>query len=178
MSAVPVNNEEADRVLRQKRRARGPSACYPCKKRKVKCDGSVPCQTCRKRQHPQICTYHRSMHPQRASMAAPVQDETARSALPVCPGEAARVSSEPSSLPDETSKNYVYSGDNSFVSILGSRASGAHDSVAGELTSVLGLQNTFNIYPFMDSKTPHDRWKLLLAVLPQRAEVLKYTPIC
>ncbi|KID82237.1 phenylacrylic acid decarboxylase [Metarhizium guizhouense ARSEF 977] len=174
MRAVTVNNEEADRVLRQKRRARGPSACYPCKKRKVKCDGSVPCQTCRKRQHPQICTYDLSMHPQRASMAASVQDDTTRSALPVGPGEAGRVSSEPSSLPDENSKNYVYSGDNSFVSILGSRASGANDSVAGELTSVLGLQNTFDIYPFMDSKTPHDRWKLLLAVLPQRAEVLKF----
>lgn len=76
--------------------------------------------------------------------------------------------------PDDPSKNYVYSGDNSVVSILRLRASNANDSVAREVGSVLGLQNTFNSYPFMDSKTPHERWHSLLGILPQRAEVLKY----
>ncbi|OQD80076.1 hypothetical protein PENANT_c039G11444 [Penicillium antarcticum] len=46
--------------------------------------------------------------------------------------------------------------------------------MAREVGSVLGLQNTFSIYPFMDQKTPHDRWKSLLSVLPQRNEVLKF----
>lgn len=76
--------------------------------------------------------------------------------------------------PDTSSKNYVYSGDNSVVSILRSRASDATDSVAREVGSVLGLQNTFSTYPFMNSKTPHERWRSLLGVLPQRNEVLKY----
>jgi hypothetical protein len=76
--------------------------------------------------------------------------------------------------PDDASKNYVYSGDNSVVSILRLRASDANDSVAREVGSVLGLQNTFNSYPFMDSKTPHERWRSLLGILPQRTEVLKY----
>lgn len=75
---------------------------------------------------------------------------------------------------DDASKNYVYSGDNSVVSILRLRTSDANDSVAREVGSVLGLQNTFNAYPFMDSKTPHERWRSLLEILPQRTEVLKY----
>lgn len=75
---------------------------------------------------------------------------------------------------DDASKDYVYSGDNSVVSILRLRASDANDSVAREVGSVLGLQNTFNAYPFMDSKTPHERWRSLLEILPQRTEVLKY----
>ncbi|KAJ5160748.1 uncharacterized protein N7482_007752 [Penicillium canariense] len=76
--------------------------------------------------------------------------------------------------PEDGSKNYVYSGDNSVVSILRLRASDANDSLAREVGSVLGLQNTFNSYPFMDSKTPRERWKSLLSVLPQRAEILKF----
>jgi hypothetical protein len=64
-------------------------------------------------------------------------------------------------------------GDNSVVSILRLRASDANESVAREVGSVLGLRNTFNNYPFMDSKTPLERWKALLTVMPQRSEVLK-----
>lgn len=33
--------EEVDEILRKKRKFRGGKACYPCAKRKVKCDSSV-----------------------------------------------------------------------------------------------------------------------------------------
>lgn len=163
MSAV--SQDQADRVLQLKSREREAHACYPCKKRKVKCDGGQPCRTCQKRKHPEICTYTLT-HSRRRSAS---RHSVARSASPKSPA----VASNEQSRPDDSSKNYVYSGDNSVVSILRMRASDVNESVAREVGSVLGLQNTFSNYTFMDSKTPLDRWKSLLTVMPQRAEVLK-----
>ncbi|KAJ5689836.1 transcriptional regulator family: Fungal Specific TF [Penicillium macrosclerotiorum] len=171
MSAV--SQDEADRVLRLKSRERETHACYPCKKRKVKCDGNRPCRTCQRRNHPQICTYNLSRHSRRRSSVSARQN-ISRSASPTTAPASENGITGISSRPDDGLKNYVYSGDNSVVSILRLRASDANESVARELGSVLGLQNTFSNYPFMDSKTPHERWKSLLGVLPQRTEVLKY----
>lgn len=70
-------------------------------------------------------------------------------------------------------KEYIFSGDNSVVSILRQRTQDANGSMAREVGSVLGLQNTYNSYPFMDSKTPQEQWSSLLQILPQRKEVLK-----
>ncbi|KAJ5138149.1 hypothetical protein N7526_004382 [Penicillium atrosanguineum] len=165
MSAV--SQAQADRVLRLKSREREAHACYPCKKRKVKCDGTQPCRTCQKRKHPEICTY--ALPQRRRSVSR--QSIAARSASPASPP--ANLNYE-ETRPEDNSKNYVYSGDNSVVSILRLRTSDANESVAREVGSVLGLQNTFNNYPFMDSKTPLERWRSLLSVLPQRSEVLKF----
>ncbi|KAJ5432378.1 Transcription factorfungi [Penicillium daleae] len=164
------SQDEVDRVLRLKSRERESHACYPCKKRKVKCDGTQPCKTCQRRKHPQICTYELS-HSRRRSAS---HREITRSASPASPRAVGDDNTERTARPEDSSKNYVYSGDNSVVSILRLRASDANESVAREVGSVLGLQNTFNSYPFMDSKTPRDRWKALLGVLPQRNEVLKF----
>lgn len=163
MSAI--SQGEADRVLHLKSREREAHACYPCRKRKVKCDGGQPCHTCQKRKHPEICTYALS-HSRRRSASG---QSVARSASPRSPAVA---SNEPA-RPDDRSKDYVYSGDNSVVSILRLRASDANESVAREVGSVLGLRNTFSNYPFMESKTPLERWKALLTVMPRRSEVLK-----
>lgn len=161
-----ISQDEADRVLGLKSREREPHACYPCRKRKVKCDGTRPCRSCQKRKHPEICTYALSQSRRRSA--------SHHSVVPsVSPSSPANASNEPARS-DGSSKNYVYSGDNSVVSILRSRASDADESMAREVGSVLGLQNTFNNYPFMDPKTPLGRWKSLLTVLPQRSEILKY----
>ncbi|KAJ5477904.1 hypothetical protein N7530_003413 [Penicillium desertorum] len=161
-----VSQGEADRVLQLKSREREAHACYPCRKRKVKCDGCQPCRTCQKRKHPEICTYSLS-HSRRRSAS---RHSVARSASPRSPA----VASSQQARPDDSSKNYVYSGDNSVASILRMRASDVNESVAREVGSVLGLQNTFSNYTFMDSKTPLERWQSLLTVMPQRSEVLKF----
>ncbi|KAJ6004022.1 hypothetical protein N7499_000087 [Penicillium canescens] len=176
---MSVSHDEVHRVLHLKRQEREPKACYPCRKRKVKCDGSQPCRTCQKRDHPHICTFDVPRGPRRRQGSQ--ASANAQSAASVSPR---RIQSEvrnpaetstPASLrPDDAVKNYVYSGDNSLVSILRSRASDSNESMAREVGSVLGLQNTFSFYPFMDPKTPHERWKSLLSVLPQRTEVLKF----
>lgn len=49
---------DVDEMLRKKRKTREHKACYPCRQRKVKCDLSRPCQTCRERDHPELCDYN------------------------------------------------------------------------------------------------------------------------
>lgn len=180
------SHDEVDRVLRLKRKEREVRACYPCRKRKVKCDGTQPCRTCQKRNHPHICTYdlpsdsrkeaHPAVNIQSASPSpGRLQQSRRQNEFPAAPLANIPLANIPTShRPDDTAKNYVYSGDNSVVSILRSRASDGNESMTQDLGSVLGLQNTFNNYPFMDSKTPQEKWKSLLSVLPQRSEVLKY----
>jgi hypothetical protein len=76
------------------------------------------------------------------------------------------------SIVQEDPFNYVFSGENTVISMLGS-----HDtdgSITHKASSVLGLQNSFSNYPFLDLKTPVDRWKALVEILPQREEILKY----
>ncbi|KAJ6088225.1 hypothetical protein N7486_009486 [Penicillium sp. IBT 16267x] len=167
---MSVRRDEADRILRLKSREREAHACYPCRKRKVKCDGNQPCRTCQKRKHPQICDFDMSVHPRRRSTSHHIT----RSASPTAPQAVIENVDAPPVQNDDSSKNYVYSGDNSVVSILRSRASDANDSMAREVGSVLGLQNTFSSYPFMDSKTSLEKCKSLLQVLPQRTEILKF----
>ncbi|KAL1963749.1 hypothetical protein VTN77DRAFT_7815 [Rasamsonia byssochlamydoides] len=72
------------------------------------------------------------------------------------------------------SREYVFSGDNSVVSIVRLRAQHQDRELARDVGPVLGLQNTYRSYPFMDVKTAEDRWAALLQILPRRQEVLTY----
>ncbi|CAG8089815.1 unnamed protein product [Penicillium olsonii] len=182
MNATP-SHDEVDRVLRLKRKEREARACYPCRKRKVKCDGTQPCRTCQKRNHPHICTYDPPRDSRREASPAVLNIQSHVQPEQPTPERVQRQRQQDGSAialasanprPDDAAKNYVYSGDNSVVSILRSRASDANDSMTRDLGSVLGLQNTFNNYPFMDSRTPEEKWTSLLSVLPQRSEVLKF----
>ncbi|KAL6894805.1 hypothetical protein GGI43DRAFT_424666 [Trichoderma evansii] len=46
-----------DLLLFRRRRFRTAKACYPCRRRKVKCDLNQPCGTCINREHPDLCDY-------------------------------------------------------------------------------------------------------------------------
>lgn len=50
------------------RKLRIPKACYPCYKRKVKCDRNSPCSLCVKRGYPHLCTF---THPPAATKERP-----------------------------------------------------------------------------------------------------------
>lgn len=52
---------QVDAIIRTKRKAREPKACYPCHARKVKCDRNLPCDGCVKRDHADLCSYERPM---------------------------------------------------------------------------------------------------------------------
>ena len=53
------DDEDIDLTLRKKRKVREYKSCYPCRRRKVKCNSEIPCRNCRARDHAQLCTYER-----------------------------------------------------------------------------------------------------------------------
>jgi len=56
---VEMSQDEIDAIIRNKRKLRDPKACYACHRRKVKCDRNLPCDSCIKRDHPELCSYER-----------------------------------------------------------------------------------------------------------------------
>lgn len=48
---------EYDLMLVKRRRFRPAKACYPCRRRKVKCNLGQPCESCNIRGHPDLCDY-------------------------------------------------------------------------------------------------------------------------
>ncbi|CAI7574876.1 unnamed protein product [Penicillium pancosmium] len=58
-SVSDLPQDQVDAIIRTKRKAREPKACYPCHARKVKCDRNLPCDGCIKRDHTEICSYER-----------------------------------------------------------------------------------------------------------------------
>ncbi|GFF32132.1 maltose permease MAL61 [Aspergillus udagawae] len=182
-----LERQEIDRILRAKRQQRTSKACYPCRSRKVKCDNGHPCRTCQKRGHPQICVYDlEESSPRKRAMLSP-QNSNADASHVALPSGLKGANDQPpirnsasplhtrpasESIVQEDPFNYVFSGENTVISMLGS-----HDtdgSITHKASSVLGLQNSFSNYPFLDLKTPVDRWKALVEILPQREEILKF----
>ncbi|KAL4772547.1 fungal-specific transcription factor domain-containing protein [Aspergillus nidulans var. acristatus] len=51
----PYDTTVVSELLKQKRKARGIKSCFPCRHRKVRCDGHVPCASCVKRGHSELC---------------------------------------------------------------------------------------------------------------------------
>lgn len=68
---LEMPQDEIDAVLRNKRKARDPKACYACHRRKVKCDRGLPCDSCVKRDHPELCSYERPGKRRRIALTAP-----------------------------------------------------------------------------------------------------------
>ncbi|OGE52760.1 hypothetical protein PENARI_c009G05443 [Penicillium arizonense] len=192
------DEREIDRVLRLKRKETEIKACIPCRRRKVRCDKGSPCKTCQKRGHPLICTYapgHQSPATRRIPYGQALS--TARhSANPeeapdlslqglgsyTCGRQQERTSMQSprrtplsaSAMQEESAQDYIFSGDNSIASIVRSQAQRSNDTLKMNLEPVLGLQNTFSSYPFMDQKLSQNKWAMLLEILPQRDEVLKF----
>ncbi|KEF63868.1 uncharacterized protein A1O9_01846 [Exophiala aquamarina CBS 119918] len=65
---VEMDQEEIDAIIRNKRKVRDPKACYACHRRKVKCDRNLPCDSCVKRDHPELCSYERPTKKRRIAL--------------------------------------------------------------------------------------------------------------
>lgn len=52
-----ISNHEHDLAIAKRRRFRAAKACYPCRRRKVKCNFCQPCNSCTVRGHPDLCNY-------------------------------------------------------------------------------------------------------------------------
>ena len=66
---VEIDQEEVDAIIRSKRKVRDPKACYACHRRKVKCDRNLPCDSCVKRDHPELCSYERPTKKRRLALS-------------------------------------------------------------------------------------------------------------
>ncbi|KAJ5779104.1 Transcription factor [Penicillium paradoxum] len=51
----PYDTSRISELLKRKRRTRGIKSCFPCRHRKVRCDGNTPCSSCIQRHHPELC---------------------------------------------------------------------------------------------------------------------------
>lgn len=49
--------QQVDTQLSRRRRRSYPKACYPCRRRKVRCDKQEPCANCVRYSHPELCSY-------------------------------------------------------------------------------------------------------------------------
>ena len=56
MSILQAGN--LDNLLQQKKQAGKVKSCYPCRKRKVRCDNHQPCNNCSKRDLSELCVYN------------------------------------------------------------------------------------------------------------------------
>ncbi|RMD40057.1 hypothetical protein DV735_g5086, partial [Chaetothyriales sp. CBS 134920] len=65
---IEMNQDEIDAIIRNKRKVRDPKACYACHRRKVKCNRELPCDSCVKRDHPELCSYERPTKKRRIAL--------------------------------------------------------------------------------------------------------------
>ena len=73
---LEMGQDEIDAIIRNKRKVRDPKACYACHRRKVKCNRELPCDSCVKRDHPELCSYERPTKRRRIALSTqlPAQD--------------------------------------------------------------------------------------------------------
>lgn len=71
---IEMAQEEVDAIIRNKRKVRDPKACYACHRRKVKCDRNLPCDSCVKRDHPELCSYERPTKKRRIALSNAVSN--------------------------------------------------------------------------------------------------------
>ncbi|EED17755.1 C6 transcription factor, putative [Talaromyces stipitatus ATCC 10500] len=88
---------QIDAIIRTKRKAREPKACYPCHTRKVKCDRNLPCDGCVKRDHADLCSYERPSKKRQANTAfqpTATNDEVPEMSIPSVESSSVQVKSE------------------------------------------------------------------------------------
>ncbi|KAI9727008.1 MAG: hypothetical protein M1834_008590 [Cirrosporium novae-zelandiae] len=69
--------------------------------------------------------------------------------------------------------DYSYTGANSTASFVRFQARDANHPLAQEIEPVLGLRNTYERYPFMETESPEEQRQTLSRLLPDQKEVLR-----
>lgn len=55
LSSTLRDEETVSSLLKSKRKARAVKSCFPCRHRRVRCDGGSPCSSCLARGHAELC---------------------------------------------------------------------------------------------------------------------------
>lgn len=192
-----MDRDEIDHILRRKRKP-AEKACYPCHRRKVRCNHGQPCSTCQRQGHPEIYSYPFSATKRRDKRRRPGVDDSLQ-AIPVADNFviSRRDHSEeavnnslliPSLEPSDdhsradnslnfangqpsTPADHAYEGDNSIISIL--RQPIANPSPPSRIRDTrvfFGLQNSCSSDPLFTVPTPQQRWETLVNLSPQNEE--------
>ncbi len=93
-----LSKAEVDALLvsRRKIRGRNKKACYPCHRRKIKCDQNlqVPCTNCQRSPHPELCSFqgHRGRRASSVRATSPRNTSKPRSehSVPMIDGQTPR----------------------------------------------------------------------------------------
>ncbi|UKZ78906.1 hypothetical protein TrVFT333_006652 [Trichoderma virens FT-333] len=172
-----------DLLLFRRRRFRTAKACYPCRRRKVKCDLNQPCGTCISREHPDLCDYTTNTFAG-AESSTSEQSPSAREQP-----EAAHVNDAASeiaqglyvdlALPYSTK---VHLGSESLPGVFSmSGRKGKQPSVASLKLStdprlifeLLCLQDSSTTFPFTNLWMPSDGIEKVYSALPEDDVILK-----
>ncbi|RFU30793.1 hypothetical protein B7463_g5534, partial [Scytalidium lignicola] len=172
-----VDREQIDRVLRARQSRQKAKACYPCRKRK-------------RRDHPEICVYvteQRERHESQQKQLDYFQEDNSIQSVSESSAKRRRttpVSVEESSVdeahdtetvtPDAHTIRTRYTEANPIISLVRSQAQTVESTTPGDVGTVLGLENSYSVFPFMEMRTTEDRWAALLQIIPSRKDVLTF----
>lgn len=188
-AAAPVSltRAEVDEALEEKRNHGERRACYPCSTRKVKCDRAVPCQTCIQRGYPDLCIPSGRNREKVASRRrpGPRRATSARPSTPSCTSPAPQRAPQHvlESLPNlgGTSETTVPPRDMSRATFVGldslpslvNTTPHADGTPPNDMRHTLGLQNTWDIYPYMKRSSTQDLAKEVSLLVPAHQDVLR-----
>ncbi|KAM7198464.1 Fungal specific transcription factor domain containing protein [Rhypophila sp. PSN 637] len=79
---APYDTALVSEILKAKRKSRGIKSCFPCRHRKVRCDGGIPCSNCVRRDHASLC---RTAVPNSASGTTSMQSTSSQAHRPSAP---------------------------------------------------------------------------------------------
>lgn len=180
---------DIDAVIFHRRRSRTPKACYPCRRRKVKCDRGEPCDKCSDRGYPDLCVYTaRSSISISVRNAATAENEHAHEQQPL--PRQHRIQTIQEGLYVDSSELYsskVYLGPGSLPQLLAAYPkSTTPDAEAvspplatGEITSqaifeTLCLHNSGVNFPFAVLWSPEDGPEKVCTALPSDDIIHRY----
>ncbi|KAM0511800.1 hypothetical protein ACHAPE_009476 [Trichoderma viride] len=191
-----MDRDEIDHILRRKRKPTE-KACYPCHRRKVRCNHAQPCSTCQRRGHPEICSYSFSATKRRGKRRRPGVGDSLQD-LPVAGGDSEEAVDDtlltPSLEPPDSQSNAgnspsftngeestpaddTYQGDNSIVSMLRLRAvNPTSSSRIRDARVFFGLQNSVSSDSLFTVPTAQQRWETLVKLSPQNEEFHRFFP--
>lgn len=188
-AAAPASltRADVDKALQEKRNHGERRACYPCSTRKVKCDRTVPCQTCFQRGHPDLCIPSGRSREKVASRRRPGarRAPSARPTTPSCTspppqrapqhvlenvphlGAINEMTAPPQDMPRVT-----FVGQDSLPSLVNTTPH-TDGTPSDDMRHTLGLQNTWDIYPYMKRSSTQDLANEVSALVPAHQDVLR-----
>lgn len=191
-----MDRDEIDHILRRRRKP-AEKACYPCHRRKVRCNHAQPCSTCQRRGHPEICSYSFSTTKRREKRrrsgvdsgvdgSAIFRRDDSEEAIEVTlltpslePSESQPAAENSLNSPNgevSTPEDDTYQGHNSIISMLRLRpADSPLPSRVRDARVFFGLQNSVSSDLLFTTTTAQQRWEALIELSPQNEEFHRYS---